>query len=151
MVWLPIAALWFVGHPPPGAALSLAVACGLLSSLVPYAADPAALRRVPAAVFGTFTSINPVWAALAGHVLSRTLVAGAVGGGERPVRIRTGSGRAHDGRRADPGSRAIGGHLDAWFQVDISAVIQPPMALPTIIRSDRARSAWLAGAGPDAG
>ena len=31
--------------------------------------DLLALRRVPAPVFGTFTSINPVWAALSGWVL----------------------------------------------------------------------------------
>ena len=46
--------------------LLLAAACGLLSSVVPYAADLQALRRVRASMFGTFTSVNPVWAALAG-------------------------------------------------------------------------------------
>ncbi|MGW1093505.1 EamA family transporter [Streptomyces sp. NPDC002596] len=47
------------------------VACGLMSSLVPYVADLLALRRVPARMYGTFASINPVWAALAGWGLLR--------------------------------------------------------------------------------
>jgi inner membrane transporter RhtA len=73
-VWLPIAAVWFSAHTPTPGALLLATACGLLSSIAPYVADLQALRRVPAAVFGTFTSINPVWAALAGWlVLAQTL------------------------------------------------------------------------------
>jgi hypothetical protein len=42
-----------------------------MSSIVPYVSDLLALRRVPAPVFGTFTSINPVWAALAGWLLLR--------------------------------------------------------------------------------
>jgi len=73
-VWLPVAALWFSTHPPTTAALLLAVACGLLSSVVPYAVDLAALRYIPAPVFSTFTSINPVLAALAGWLaLSQSL------------------------------------------------------------------------------
>lgn len=68
-VWLPIAALWFALHPPAPAAVGLAVVCGLMASIVPYVTDLLALRRIPAHVFGTFTSINPVWAALAGLVL----------------------------------------------------------------------------------
>jgi inner membrane transporter RhtA len=40
-----------------------------MSSIVPYVADLLALRRLTAQVFGTFTSINPVWAALAGWLL----------------------------------------------------------------------------------
>lgn len=41
----------------------------MLSSLVPHVADLLALRRIPAGVFGTLTSINPVFAALAGLLL----------------------------------------------------------------------------------
>lgn len=67
--WTPLAVVWFSLHPPSAPALLLACACGLLSSIVPYAFDLLALRRVPAHVFGTFTSINPVWAALAGWVM----------------------------------------------------------------------------------
>ncbi|WP_083753728.1 EamA family transporter [Actinosynnema sp. ALI-1.44] len=67
--WTPIAAVWFALHTPTAAAMLLAVACGVMSSIVPYVADLLALRRVPARMFSTFTSINPVWAALAGWVL----------------------------------------------------------------------------------
>ena len=67
--WTPIAVAWFAFHAPTAAAIALAVACGLMSSIVPYVADLLALRRVPAQMFGTFTSINPVWAALAGWLL----------------------------------------------------------------------------------
>ena len=67
--WTPIAVTWFAFHAPTAAAIALAVACGLMSSIAPYVADLLALRRVPAQMFGTFTSINPVWAALAGWLL----------------------------------------------------------------------------------
>jgi inner membrane transporter RhtA len=67
--WTPIAVTWFAFHAPTAAAIVLAVACGLMSSIVTYVADLLALRRVPAQMFGTFTSINPVWAALAGWLL----------------------------------------------------------------------------------
>ncbi|MFB6784141.1 DMT family transporter [Streptomyces sp. NPDC056352] len=69
--WTPIAVTWFAFHTPTAAAIALAVACGLMSSIVPYVADLLALRRVPARMFGTFASINPVWAALAGWGLLR--------------------------------------------------------------------------------
>ena len=69
VVWTPVAATWFVLHPPTAAAVALAVGCGLLSSIAPYVADLLALRRVTAPVFGTLTSVNPVWAALAGWLL----------------------------------------------------------------------------------
>ena len=49
--------------------LLLAVASGLLSSVVPYAADLTALRHVPARLFGIFMSGHPVWAAAAGMLL----------------------------------------------------------------------------------
>jgi len=69
LVWLPVAAVWFVLHPPTPAAILLAVSCGVLSSVVPYVADLVALRRVPAELFGTLSSVSPVWAALAGWLL----------------------------------------------------------------------------------
>ncbi|GAA3476856.1 EamA family transporter [Streptomyces yanii] len=62
---------WFAFHAPTAAAIALSVACGLMSSIVPYVTDLLALRRVPARMFGTFASINPVWAALAGWGLLR--------------------------------------------------------------------------------
>ncbi|MGC7098275.1 EamA family transporter [Amycolatopsis lurida] len=68
-VWAPIGVAWFAFHTPTAAVLALSVACGLMSSIVPYVADLLALRRVHTSVFGTFTSINPVWAALAGWLV----------------------------------------------------------------------------------
>lgn len=68
-VWIPVAAIWFTLNPPTPGAVLLALACGVLSSLVPYVADLLALRRVPVAMFGTFTSINPVFAAMFGWLV----------------------------------------------------------------------------------
>lgn len=58
-----------MAHPPTPAAIGLALACGLMSSAVPYIADLVTLRRVPASLFGTFMSVNPLLAALAGWVV----------------------------------------------------------------------------------
>lgn len=70
LVWLGIqGTLW--GWP-----LLLAVAAGLLSSAIPYAADLTALRYAPAQFFGTFSSIQPVCAALAGIVILGQWLAG---------------------------------------------------------------------------
>lgn len=68
-VWAPIGLLWFIFHPPTAAAIGLAALCGVMASIVPYVADLLALRRVPASTFGIFTSVNPVFAALAGWLL----------------------------------------------------------------------------------
>ena len=46
--------------------LALGGAVGVLSSAVPYSLDLLALRRLPTAVFGVLTSLNPAVAALAG-------------------------------------------------------------------------------------
>ncbi|GAA1654418.1 EamA family transporter [Actinoplanes couchii] len=50
-------------------ALLYAIGAGVLSSVVPYAADLIALRRVPARYFGVVSSVHPVFAALAGLIL----------------------------------------------------------------------------------
>ncbi|MEZ5211619.1 DMT family transporter [Gordonia sp. (in: high G+C Gram-positive bacteria)] len=68
-LWLPVAVVWFVHRPPTLHAVLLAAACGVLASIIPYAVDALALRRVPTSMFGTFTSINPVFAALAGWLV----------------------------------------------------------------------------------
>jgi inner membrane transporter RhtA len=52
-----------------GLPLLYAVVAGLLSSVVPYAADLTALRYVPARFFGVFMSCHPVLGALAGLAL----------------------------------------------------------------------------------
>lgn len=52
-----------------GMPLFYAITAGVLSSVVPYAADLIVLRHIPARLFGTFMSMHPVWAAIAGLVL----------------------------------------------------------------------------------
>ncbi|WP_245773266.1 EamA family transporter [Pseudonocardia ammonioxydans] len=75
-VWLPIAVWWFVSNPPTPMAVLLATVCAVMASVVPFVADLSALRRVPAGLFGTLTSVNPIWAALAGWlVLQQALTA----------------------------------------------------------------------------
>lgn len=54
---------------PPWQAVALAVVCGVLSSAVPYAADLSALRLLPASLFSTLASANPVWAFAAGALV----------------------------------------------------------------------------------
>ena len=59
-----------------GAPLGFAIVAGVLSSVVPYAADLTALRFVPPRFFGVFMSSHPVLAALVGIVLlSQSLAA----------------------------------------------------------------------------
>ena len=68
-------ALW---HP---STLAIGLAVGLLSSAVPYSLDMMALRRIPTAVFGVLTSLNPAVGALAGWlVLDQHLGLTALGG-----------------------------------------------------------------------
>jgi inner membrane transporter RhtA len=52
-----------------GLTLLYAVTAGVLSSVIPYAADLTALRHVPQRFFGVFMSVHPVLAALVGLVL----------------------------------------------------------------------------------
>ena len=53
-------------HP---STLVIGFAVGVLSSAIPYSLDLLALRRLPTAVFGVLTSLNPGVAALAGYLL----------------------------------------------------------------------------------
>jgi inner membrane transporter RhtA len=69
VAWVPIGLAWFVQHPPTPAALLLAGICAIASSVVPFAVDLIALRRVSATLFSALTSLNPVWAALLGWVI----------------------------------------------------------------------------------
>ncbi|WP_308115000.1 EamA family transporter [Rhodococcus opacus] len=76
IAWIPLTVVWFVHHPPTVESLLFAVACGILASAIPFAADLITLRRLPAGLFGTLTSLNPVWAALSGWlILHQTLSA----------------------------------------------------------------------------
>ena len=66
---LPVLALLVADGWPGGLPLFYAVAAGLLSSVVPYAADLTALRYVSPRFFGVFMSTHPVLAALSGLAL----------------------------------------------------------------------------------
>ncbi len=67
--YLPVLIILIIHGWITTAPLLLAVGTGLLSSVVPYAADLIVLRTLPARLFGVLMSINPVLAALAGLVL----------------------------------------------------------------------------------
>ncbi|MEU9733900.1 EamA family transporter [Streptomyces sp. NPDC048002] len=68
VLFLPVGVVLAVREPLTAGALGCAVAAGVLSSAVPYAADLFTLRHVPARAFGLFMSVNPVIAALVGLV-----------------------------------------------------------------------------------
>jgi len=69
LVYLPVfVSLVVTGRMTP-AALGYSIAAGVGSSLIPYATDLIALRRVTPRFFGVFMSVNPVLAALAGLLL----------------------------------------------------------------------------------
>ncbi|WP_236831890.1 DMT family transporter [Blastococcus sp. KM273128] len=69
LAFLPVLVPMAVDGALTGAALGYAVAAGVLSSVVPYAADLTALRVVPPRFFGVFMSVHPVLAALVGIAL----------------------------------------------------------------------------------
>jgi inner membrane transporter RhtA len=69
LLYLPVLLVLLAQGRFDQAALGAAVAAGVLSSVVPYAADLTALRRVPARAFGVLMSAQPVWAALSGLLL----------------------------------------------------------------------------------
>ena len=64
--------------------LVLGLIVGVLSSAIPYSFDLLALRRLPTAVFGVLTSLNPAVAALAGLLVLGQTAAGAPGRRHRP-------------------------------------------------------------------
>src|SRR5687768_14718112 len=69
LAYLPVLALLVADGRLGGRTLVYAVTAGVLSSVVPYAADLTALRDVPQRLFGVFMSVHPVLAGLAGLVL----------------------------------------------------------------------------------
>ncbi|MCX4237887.1 EamA family transporter [Streptomyces ortus] len=69
LMFLPVGVVLALRNPPTPTAVGYAVAAGVLASAVPYLADMVTLRRVPAAAFGLFMSVNPVLAGLAGWVV----------------------------------------------------------------------------------
>jgi inner membrane transporter RhtA len=69
LAYLPVVVLLTLNGRMDRTSLGYAVAAGVLSSVVPYAADLIALRFVPQRFFGVFMSVHPVMAALVGLVL----------------------------------------------------------------------------------
>jgi inner membrane transporter RhtA len=69
IAYLPVAAVLVAQDRLTGLPLVYAVAAGVLSSVIPYAADLTALRYVPQRLFGVFMSVHPVLAGIAGIVL----------------------------------------------------------------------------------
>lgn len=69
LLYLPVVIALIAQGRLTGLPLVYAITAGVLSSVVPYAADLIVLRHVPARFFGTFMSMYPVWAALAGLLL----------------------------------------------------------------------------------
>lgn len=69
LLYLPVLG-WLIGSGRmTGAGLLFAVGAGVFSSVIPYAVDLVALRRVPPRFFGVVMSVHPVFAALAGLIL----------------------------------------------------------------------------------
>ena len=71
LVLLPYAAVDGAGAVFDARILALGALVGLLSSVVPYSLELAALRRLPPATFGILMSLEPAAAALAAMVLLR--------------------------------------------------------------------------------
>ncbi|MFJ9779728.1 EamA family transporter [Amycolatopsis sp. NPDC101161] len=69
LAYVPVGVVAMLTHRPDLGAVLAAVTAGVLSSAVPMLADLLTLRRVPAPVFGTVMSVNPVLAALVGWVV----------------------------------------------------------------------------------
>lgn len=69
VIWVPIGIVVLIRTTPSLGVIGYAVACGVLSSALPYAADILSLRLVPAALFGVVMSLCPLWAALVGMVV----------------------------------------------------------------------------------
>ncbi len=75
VAYLPVLVLLGLAGELTTGPLGYAIAAGVLSSVVPYAADLIALRFVPQRFFGVFMSVHPVLAALVGVVLLRQFLA----------------------------------------------------------------------------
>jgi inner membrane transporter RhtA len=69
LVFVPVGVVVALVSPPTPAAIGYAVTAGVLCSVIPYVADFAALRRVPAQLFGMLMSVHPVLAATVGLVV----------------------------------------------------------------------------------
>lgn len=94
-----------------GAPLGHAVAAGVLSSVVPYAADLTALRYVPPRFFGVFMSVHPVLAALVGTVLLGQALAGHEWIGIAVVVLANAAAVTASGRGRQVGGDVVGSGL----------------------------------------
>jgi inner membrane transporter RhtA len=90
-----------------GAALAEALTAGVLSSVVPYAADLTALRVVPPRFFGVFMSVHPVLAALVGIVLLGQVLALHEWAGIAVVVLANAAALTWSGRRPGGASRSV--------------------------------------------
>ncbi|WP_245982506.1 EamA family transporter [Lentzea flaviverrucosa] len=68
-LYVPVAVLLVLHGKLTGMSILYAVGAGVFCSVVPYAVDVIALRKVPARLFGLAMSVHPVLAALAGLVV----------------------------------------------------------------------------------
>lgn len=69
LAYLPIGLTVLFSRPLTLFAIGCAFTTGILASALPFVTDLMALRRIPARLFGTFMSTNPVIAALLGMVI----------------------------------------------------------------------------------
>ena len=94
--------------------LALGLAVGVISSAIPYSLDLLALRRLPTAVFGVLTSLNPAIAALAGLVVLHELPPHRQLAGIALVIVASAgvtlSGRSHQRLEAVPAPDALETH-----------------------------------------
>ncbi|MEV6929131.1 EamA family transporter [Dactylosporangium sp. NPDC051485] len=68
-LYVPVALVMALHHRFTLVGIGWAIGAGMLCSVVPYAADLVALRRIPPRFFGLLQSVHPVFAALAGAVV----------------------------------------------------------------------------------
>lgn len=110
--YVPVLVLLGLGGRLAGAPVGQAVTAGVLSSVVPYAADLIALRVVPQRLFGVVMSVHPVFAGLVGLVLLDQVLAVHEWLGMAVVVLANaaavGTSARTTGGAAEPGSPAAG-------------------------------------------
>jgi inner membrane transporter RhtA len=136
LAYLPVLGVLAAQGRLGGAPLGYAVLAGVLSSVVPYAADLTALRYVPARAFGVFMSVHPVLAALVGLVVLRQSLAVhewtgmAVVVGADVVAVATAGRPAGDPGEGQPvGPRPVDGD-------DVGHAVPPPLPVPEAVPPD---------------
>ncbi|WP_433043424.1 EamA family transporter [Dactylosporangium sp. CS-033363] len=100
VLYLPVAIVLLAQGRFTWVGLAYALGAGVLCSVVPYAADVVALRRVPPRFFGLLQSVHPVWAALAGAVILGQIPAAHVWAGMAVVVGTNAAAVAVAGKRA---------------------------------------------------